>query len=351
MCQRAEKTQATVQAVYGVDHVSQIPGNRAKAAQTMLERYGHSHAMQCDEVKTRMLENRTSVKDNDWRSCGERELAEFVTSLGFNVKHGFLAGREIDIIVQEAHIGIEYNGAFWHSEAGNRMRGYHLDKLEKAEKHGLTLLQIWEHQWLQRRSQVQNFVRSKLGKNSRRIGMRKCKLREISKTVAEKFVDEHHIQEAPRKSVLCLGVYCGDELLGVAMFSAHHRGGEDMVLSRICTKTDCTVSGFLSKATSEAAKILQKDIITWTDRCLSSGAGYVSAGFIKEEVLPPDYFYQKSGKVIKKQAFRKIDERTELQRAIDEGMSRVWDCGKIRFRYQFKGVPHENQTTSHTSLT
>lgn len=340
-CGSQAKSAETLQATHGVRHSSQVPGNRTKASTTMQERYGVPHAMQCDTIKTRMLANRSSVEHNGWRSAGEMEIATFVETLGLLPEHGYIAGREVDIIVKSCGIGLEYNGVFWHSETNKKDRMYHLDKLNRATKAGLDLIQIWDWQWIERNDQVQNFLRSRLGRNENRVGVRSCEVRPIDKSVAEKFIDANHIQVAPRKSSLCLGAFSHGELVAIAMFAEHHRGLPVMTLARICTKNNWTVCGFLSKATLVASRHFKMDIVTWTDRCLSTGKGYIAAGYILQETLNPDYFYQKSGKVIKKQNFRKIDERTESQRATDEGMHRVWDCGKLRLVFKYKGEGNE----------
>ena len=144
------------------------------------------------------------------------------------------------------------------------------------------------------------------------------------------------MQGAPNKTTLALGAYKDGQLLAVATFAPHHRGCKNldgspqMVLNRLCTLDNWVVSGFLGKAIRIAFSRIQSPIVSWVDLMWSNGSSYLAAGFKLDEVLPPDYCYTKGRTRIPKQQFRKIDERTELQRAADEKVYRLWDCGKLR---------------------
>jgi len=66
--------------------------------------------------------------------------------------------------------------------------------------------------------------------------------------------------------------------------------------------------------------------------------------FFLYAILPPDYFYidtNRQCKVISKQSRQKKkvntpEGMTEYEHSLLDGLSRVWDCGKIRFIYRKK---------------
>lgn len=53
---------------------------------------------------------------------------------------------ELDIVIPEIKLAIEYNGVFYHS---NLDKNYHLNKTELAEKQNYRLIHIWENDWLE----------------------------------------------------------------------------------------------------------------------------------------------------------------------------------------------------------
>ena len=70
----------------------------------------------------------------------------------------------------------------------------------------------------------------------------------------------------------------------------------------------------------------------------SAGGGYERAGWVTEETLKPDYFYTDLIEVISKQSRRKSavntpEGLTERDHALLDGLFRVYDCGKIRYRF------------------
>lgn len=67
---------------------------------------------------------------------------------------GILNGLEIDFIIPELNIGIEFNGDYWHSNKfvqfnkGITSYEFHKKKKDLAESAGYKLLYIWESDWL-----------------------------------------------------------------------------------------------------------------------------------------------------------------------------------------------------------
>lgn len=333
-----DKTAETNKVRYGDACSMRNPNVKAKARATCQARYGYDNASQCPEVLEKMLKTKAAEDHaNQFRSAAEMEIEEFVRSLGLETTHRASGDREIDIFVPSKGIGIEHNGLFWHCEKKGRDHGYHLSKKRKAEAEGIDLIQIWSDLWLARKAQVKNFLRAKLGCCKNRIGMRKCTIAQVPQEQARLFTEAHHIQGAPAQITRALGAYVDGCLTAIATFAPHHRGHRNsdgtvqMVLNRVCTKDDWVVSGFLGKAVRWASKEFQSPIVSWVDLMWSNGKSYLAAGFTLDGTLAPDYCYTKGPRRISKQSFRKIDERTESQRAADEGLWKLWDCGKLRF--------------------
>jgi G:T-mismatch repair DNA endonuclease (very short patch repair protein) len=59
-----------------------------------------------------------------------------------------LIGKELDIVIPEIKLAIEYNGLYWHSINGSKYKfGQHLSKTQSCEKLGYRLLYVWEDEW------------------------------------------------------------------------------------------------------------------------------------------------------------------------------------------------------------
>lgn len=109
-----------------------------------------------EKANLHMTKNRYISKD-------EREVRDYITDeLGFQTEFNrqVLIGKEIDILIPSAKIGIEYNGLKWHSEwFAHKDKNYHLDKTIKCNEKGIGLIQIFEDEYIERKELVQNKIK------------------------------------------------------------------------------------------------------------------------------------------------------------------------------------------------
>lgn len=284
------------------------------------------------EQVTRHMTKSYNVSDQ------EKQLLEFIKQYYPNTHKLKHKKYEIDIFIPELNLGIEYNGLYYHSTR-YKSRSYHKHKSEYFSRLGINLIHIWEHEWRNRKNQVLNFIKPKL-KLCQAIGARKCEFKSIDWPIAKAFCEDNHIQGAPQHSVLSIGAFHNNELLGLATFSKHHRNSKDIVLSRLCFKDGWVVPGALSKISSMAVRYFKHDIYTWVHKTLSDGKSYEKAGWSYVSELAPDYFYitKNGSKIVPKQARQKRvvntpESMTELQHATEDELIRVYDCGKIKLKY------------------
>ncbi len=94
--------------------------------------------------------------------------------------------------------------------------------------------------------------------------------------------------------------------------------------------------------TREGLRLLNTDaIISWCDRRWSQGTGYLRSGWKIDGTIKPDYFYWNIRKktAISKQSRKKgavntPGGMTEHEHAKQDGLARIYDCGKIRFIFE-----------------
>ena len=277
----------------------------------------------------------------------ESEIIDWIKSLGINCQAAKFKGYFLDIHIPVLNVGIEFNGLYWHCEEGllksNRgltkttVKKYHIDKTEFFANKGISVVHIWEHEWLYRKEQVKNFLLSKL-KKAQSIGARKVDFRFVPKSEAAVFCEANHIQGFNTQTELSIGGYLNDELVVLGCFSKHHRGTKEIVLNRFCGKYGLHVSGGLSKISKMAALHYQSPIYTWVHKTLSNGDSYKKSGWKFVGEVRPEYFYFKSNKIYSKQSRAKNKVKTppgmtEQEHAKLDGLRRVWDCGKIKLKF------------------
>lgn len=280
-------------------------------------------------------------------SKGEKEILDFLKANYSGVietsKVGLLPNNlELDIYTPEKKIGIEFNGIYWHSEL-YKDKNKHYTKHKLCKQMGITLFQIWEDQWRDRRPVVERLLLSKLGVLSqKKINARDCIIQEVSKMDAKPFMDENHIQGFVGASVY-LGLFTRDgEMVALCQFLRTGKQGE-FNLNRYATCE--SVRGGFTKLLRYFEKVyLPKKVVTFSDNDYSDGGLYRNNGFVLEGVLEPDYYYTDSSfsNRVHKFNYRKEQFKNDLNLYFEEGMTekelaelnkltRVWDSGKIRW--------------------
>lgn len=126
----------------------------------------------------------------------EREIYEWVKTICPNAEqsvHDIPGIKEIDILVRDKGVAIEYNGHFWHSfqqmtkedpKTGKpRMtdaeaRNWHHRKSFLCEQQGIRLIHIWDYEWADERKQavLKNIILGALGMLPERYYARDCEV-------------------------------------------------------------------------------------------------------------------------------------------------------------------------------
>jgi hypothetical protein len=284
-------------------------------------------------------------------SKGEIELYNMICELigKENVIHNdrkTLNGKEIDILIPNYNIGIEFNGLRWHSEVYLKDRYYHINKSLEASKKGIKLIHIFEDEWVNHKEIVTDKIKHLLNKNNckEKIFARKCSVKEINKNDAEIFLNKNHIQGFT-PSTTYIGCFYKDELIGVMSFLCEN--GNNWNLNRFSTNIKyicCGVGGKLLKYFIK--KYNPFNIKSFADRRWTFNDGeniYNKLGFKFINELKPDYKYVNRINPIErihKFNFRKetLNKRynlplsmTELEMTKELGYDRIWDCGLLKY--------------------
>ena len=256
-----------------------------------------------------------------------------------------LSNKELDILIPDKNIAIEYNGILWHSEKYKKDKNYHLNKLKECNLKGIKLIQIFEDEWNENKNLVIDKIKHILGikKFKGKIYARKCIIKEICRNDAKEFLNLNHIQGAA-KSTLYLGCYFNDLLIGVMSF---RKNSDEWELTRFASHKDYLCNGCAGKLLSYFIKHYNPtEIKSFADRRWTISKDnnlYVKLGFKLDKILKPDYRYVVNGKRMHKFNFRKkiLHKKYGLPMTMTEkemidalGVYRIWDCGL--FKYSWK---------------
>lgn len=113
--------------------------------------------------------NLTHMIDISFRSKYEKCIVNYIGSI-YNegdIKindRTVLNGKELDIYIPDLNIAIEFNGTYWHS---NKFKSklYHQQKKLDCIKKGITLINIFEYDWIDNKNQLLEYISKMINSN------------------------------------------------------------------------------------------------------------------------------------------------------------------------------------------
>ena len=274
----------------------------------------------------------------------ELEVLEFVKSLSQTVKNGdrtILDGLELDILDEVNKIAIEVNGLYWHCEEMGKDKYYHLDKTKKCLNKDIQLIHIFEDEWNEKKRIVKWRLKHLFGAVKSKIYARKCNVKEINNSSAQRFLQKYHLQ-GQCKSSLNLGLFYKNRLVSVMTFSkSRFNKNYDWELLRFASIFSFNVIGGAGKLLKYFENNYNGSLISYADKRWSKGNLYRQLGFDEIKDSSPSYFYTKGLKRFNRVMFQKhklkkllenYDENlSEYENMSNNGFMRIWDCGNKVF--------------------
>lgn len=277
------------------------------------------------------------------RSIAETQVGEFISEFAeiYVNDRTILNGNELDIVIPDKKIAIEYNGLFWHSDTKGKDKHYHINKLNKCNENGYRLIQIFEDEWENKGRIVRNRLKTILGLSSVSIGARKCVVKEVDNDLAKKFLDKYHLQGHGVSSVR-LGLFYKNRLVALMTFSkSRFNKNYKWELLRYCTIGNFSIVGGASKILKEFRKKHDGCIISYADKRWSDGDLYRKLGFEELDDSSVAYWYVKDGIRYNRVQFQKhklskiLEKYNENLSESDNmkmnGYHKVYDCGNKVF--------------------
>jgi len=277
----------------------------------------------------------------------QSEIKEFIEGLGYSVifnSRDVLKNLEIDIYVPEKKLAIEFNGLYWHSDKFKN-KNYHLNKTIECEKLKISLLHIFEDEWLDKKELLMSMIKHKMGVTENIIYARKCEIKNINSKLSKDFLLKNHIQGYTNARYNLALFYEGNI---VSLLTVGKRGilknGEHEVI-RFCNVINTSVVGSFSKLLKHFIKETGiNTLITYSDRRFGVGDVYIKNGFKFMSNTDVNYSYivnKKRESRFKYQKHKLVKmgydkNKTEAEIMSEIGLDKIYDCGNKKFFYSVK---------------
>jgi hypothetical protein len=375
---------------YGVKNVALIPEIALKRAETkknnMMEKFGRTHETQLhiSNENYKILSNKelfteallqygrigladklsvsasTISRHHDqfdlniiipFSSSYEMEIVSWLTSLSIVVEkdRSICKPKEIDMLMKDYNLAIEFNGLYHHVESSGKDKYYHFNKTKKCFEQGIQLLHIFEDEWINKKQICKSIVSAYLRKFDNIIPARKCEIKEITNKEIRSFLEDNHLQGYSTASKNIVLIQNNEIIMGLTFGKPRYNKNIEWELIRLVTRKNTNVIGGTQKLWSYFLKIYQPNsIVSYCDRRWFTGKIYAKLGFLKQKDAIPTYWYTDTtnrfhrSRFTKKNAVKAAFKMENNMYSLDEltaftenyitkdilGLDRIWDCGQ-----------------------
>lgn len=245
-------------------------------------------------------------------SKDENEIKDYIESMGHKTEKAkkILDGKEIDILVVDKNIGIEYNGSVYHScmggVYGDKPVLYHQEKFLCAKERGIHLISIFDVDWQNNQDRIKMYLRS-LFSPQKELMARKLEIHKVDNNIACDFVNKYHIQGANKAMMkINYGLYYNNELYAVMSFgklrlSKTEEGQYE--LHRYCVKDGYKIVGGANKLLKHFERDYSpKYLLSFSDNDYFLGSIYPRLGFTYSGQSRPRYYWYLNGEERKRES-------------------------------------------------
>lgn len=268
-------------------------------------------------------------------STHQLELENFVHSLGVqNILRSDRTnptGYELDIYIPGMSIAIEFNGLYWHSDAVNNDRSYHNRKSIACRQNGITLIHVFEDEWVYKRSIVESMITSKLGLSPKKIGARECRICELSSGESKTFFNDNHI-DGDTTGFITYALRNHDTVIAAIKlrkpYSKRWKGFIE--IARFATTRGYTVAGGFSKLMKHITKVHHEGIFTYVDtRFGGSGEHCVAAHMELSHTTDVSFWWTDRSQRFNRLHCKATNDASEKENALKRGLFKVWGCANL----------------------
>jgi len=289
-----------------------------------------------------------AIKTNESGVCftpvskAEKEIQDYLIDLGLEVKpdRKILKGKEIDILIENKKLGIEYNGCHWHSESCGKDKEYHIDKTMSCNEQGYGLIHIFEDEFTYKKDLVLNTLKHTVNKTDDLPILTDFEIKEIDDVLEKQFLNKYHINSyTDSGSTVSYGAFSDNKFVGVMSFKVLNKNMSEYELTRfasnykyVCKDVEkILLNKFISdfKPNSITTYLDIKWIVDKNNNL------YTGIDFKLVEQTEPEILYCSS--TLSKDPNDKLKRynKSEVIGVSQEKLEkcdRIWDCGLFKYR-------------------
>lgn len=281
------------------------------------------------------------VSKSNW----ELEVYSHIKSLCPDAISGdrtIISPKEIDIYVSSLKVGFECHGLYWHSESSPKGETFdkrsHLNKMTASLEKGVLLYQLFEDEWRDKRDIIESLIAHRLHKSLYAVGGRSLAIDTMSSEEQKEFFDKTHVAGyVPARYALCLRDKSGTAIACMSIRTPRNseKYRNMYEVARFSTLPHYNVVGGLAKLIKHSLDLSKKDgmmgLMTYVDRRLGDGHGYMKCGFEKVAETDVDFWYTDNILRYDRFKFRACGGKTEKEVASNARVSRIYGCGSSVF--------------------
>ena len=292
---------------------------------------------------------RLNMPKRQYSSYPERDIRAFIEELGFKCETNrqYLVGKELDIVVEEKKIAIEFDGLYWHSEwKGHKTPTYHLEKTDTCEKLGYQLIHVFEDEYMTNPDALFAQIFRAVGRfwPSSIFTTDNGVIDIISTDETKAFITEQStLQYVP--CPVNFGFYIAEELMAVISFKEKDSKAGLWTLHNFVMAAYTKVSDILQHFIQTLQALHNvKTIKTIANRRWVSTLqnDYLDNGFKPTKIIPPvpAYVRLRNGDFKRYSEQEIITENPDIpipfnnnsfEQLKNKGFDRIWDCGYIEY--------------------
>ena len=177
-------------------------------------------------------------------SISQMELCSWIESLGINIiknDREFLGnGKEIDIILNDYKLCLEFNGLYWHSDK-KVDKNYHINKTNIVNIKGYELIHIWEDSWDYSKDIVKSMLLDRFNLLNDYIDINDCYIDYVMDDNKNNFLEDNYI-EGYVYSEINIGLYYDKELVSLICFKYIDDNNFELVC--LCNKINIRIDSY-----------------------------------------------------------------------------------------------------------
>lgn len=262
-------------------------------------------------------------------SKAEEEIKQFIfenfdMEILSNKRDVLSDGKELDIYIPSLKVAFEYDGMIWHSEKFGKDKDYHLNKTLNSLEQGIRLFHVYEYEWLNKKSAVQNNILQILN-YYRNYSIKMTifsKICLIEANKAEEFLNLYDIQGFI-SSDLYIGSFIGNKLVSVMSLNKD-KGTNNWLITRFTVEGHTNVIEIHKNVFQWFVKKYVPNTVSITlDRRWKNGELFEELGFQLIATLPPTFAYTRSP-----------NEYLNGITIIRDGFYKIWNCGYLKYQWK-----------------